>query len=204
MEYWQDRAKKEGKTYGEEPSVAARLALPHLDGAHSILEIGGAYGRNTLLFAEKGFKITVIDPCQEWINLLKQVDNPLISTLCTDILTVDLDQTFDAVFSNFVLHFFKPKELPVVFQKTHSWLRPGGLFINSWLSNKDIHSPSNYLNKQIYIHHFGYQELKKLHHKSGFKLEAINKLKEFELINTKDEKTTFWFTVARKTQEIIK
>lgn len=49
--------------YGEEPSAAARVAaeLFSHEGKTAILELGGGHGRDSLFFARRGFRVTVLD-----------------------------------------------------------------------------------------------------------------------------------------------
>lgn len=196
--YWEQRAKSEGLTYGENPSMAARLALPFLkDNKKSlnILEIGGGYGRNALFFAHNNCKVTNIDLCEKWINSAYQNNN--VRNINADILKFDLSH-FDGAFSNFVLHFFRKDKLEIIFKKIYGCLPGNGLFINSWLSEKDRYAYSDSLEGKIYMHCFEQEELKKIHSQTGFKLEVITQLKELELINNKAHITVFWFTAARK------
>jgi hypothetical protein len=197
--FWELRALSEGKTYGEKPSVSARLALPYLNDAKNIIEIGGAYGRNCHLFAAKDIHVTNIDLCKHWIALLEQEkDNLPITNICADYLEAKLNRQYQVEFSNFVLHFFKPKELDMALDKTKTVLVNNGLLINSWLSKNDEYAASCHLNQQIYMRCFSKAELKSLHHRHGLKLELITELRELELINARHRKTWFWFTVAYK------
>lgn len=198
VKYWNTRAIHEGKTYGVNPSLSARLAMPFFKHARNktILEIGGGYGRNSLFFAKNNFKITNIDICEKWINQAKH--DKLINNICGDIRNVRLASKFDGAFSNFVLHFFPLSDLTAIFKKIHAHLNENGLFINSWLSKNDTYSHSDSLNGKTYMHCFARDELKKLHHQANFKLEVITELKELEYINKKTRITIFWFTVAKK------
>lgn len=198
--YWEFRA-RDGKIYGDEPSSGARLALPYLSSGSTLLEIGGAYGRNCFLFARRGIDTTNVDLCANWISIAEQTKGPLpLQNICSDILEFSPSRAFDVIFSNFVLHFFSDEKLDTIFQQAHSWLKAGGLFINSWLSTNDPYATEGYPVRgyQITPKCFTKPEFEVIHRKHEFQLIACNELRELESINSKDRKTTFWFTVAKK------
>ncbi|OGL87641.1 hypothetical protein A3I42_04830 [Candidatus Uhrbacteria bacterium RIFCSPLOWO2_02_FULL_49_11] len=194
-EFFIQRAICEGKTYGDKPSISAYVALPYfLNGNKTIIELGFGYGRNANLFTQYGIHVIGIDFCQPWCAIAEKNTN--IEIISADILRVQITpQSADGIFSNFVLHFFPPSDLNQVFKKASTWLKPNGLLINSWLSVNDEYSSATY---PVYMKCFTEEELVTLHTDHGFELEKPLELKELELINARNRKTTFWFTVARK------
>ncbi len=193
--FFTQRAICEGKTYGDKPSISAYIALPYfLNDSKTIIELGFGYGRNANLFAQYGIHVTGIDFCKPWCTIVEKNTN--IEVINADILRVQITpQSADGIFSNFVLHFSPPSDLNRACKNAYTWLKPNGLFINSWLSVNDEYSSIRY---PVYRHCFTKKELILLHKSNGFELEKLQELKELELINARNRKTTFWFTVARK------
>src|SRR3989338_15443 len=195
--YWEQRAQA-GKIYGEEPSFSVRQAMHYLKPRSEVLEVGGAYGRNSMYFARHGMNVTNVDLSKTWIRMADESkdDLPLINK-CEGIRTVRFQKQFDVVFSNFVLHFFNDEELSDVMQKMYRLLKPKGLLINTWLSSNDMYAQSGYHNG-LYLHCFTKEELERLHTVRGFGLVNIFETIGLETINTSDRKTFLWFTVAKK------
>lgn len=62
-ERWQRALSERADRYGLEPSAPALAACEGFEqaGARRLLELGGGQGRDSLLFAEHGFEVTVLD-----------------------------------------------------------------------------------------------------------------------------------------------
>jgi SAM-dependent methyltransferase len=60
---WQRALSERADRYGLEPSAPALAACESFEqvGARRLLELGGGQGRDSLLFAERGFELTVLD-----------------------------------------------------------------------------------------------------------------------------------------------
>jgi len=195
--YWEQRAQA-GKIYGEEPSFSVRQAMHYLKPRSEVLEVGGAYGRNSMYFARHGMNVTNVDLSKTWIRMADESEEGLpITNICGDIRKVRFQKHFDVVFSNFVLHFLRNKELSAIMKKLYNALKPDGLLINSWLSSNDMYASTGYKNG-LYLHCFTKEELERLHAQHGFELINIFETIELETINTNDRKTFLWFTVAKK------
>ncbi len=197
QQFWEQRARNEGFTYGTEASLSAQLSLPHITAGKHILTIGDAYGRNAVLFAKRGAIVTNIDLCEPWIKEAEKLKNNLqITNICKDVLTTDFPkQSFDVIFSNFVLHFFTDSELKTLFKKISSWLKPSSLFICSWLSDKDASANTAYGGGQ-HLRHYNKNTLRKTYNQNGFALDKAISLFELETIFNKKQKTNFLFTIA--------
>ncbi|MFA4872469.1 MAG: class I SAM-dependent methyltransferase [Patescibacteria group bacterium] len=195
--FWEQRA-QEGKIYGDEPSFGSRQALHYLKKGDEVLEVGGAYGRNSIYFTQHGMRVTNIDLSKTWIRMAdKNKDSLPLINKCQDIRTAKFKKTFDVIFSNFVLHFFNDTEVLFVMKKLYKALKVGGLLINSWLSSNDIYAHTRYKNG-LYIHCYTKEELDRLHAEHDFEIINMFETIELERINTNDRKTFLWFTVAKK------
>ncbi len=196
-QYWEQRAQG-GKIYGDEQSFSAQLALQYLKKGQRILEIGGAYGRNSTFFAKNGMRVINSDLSPTWIAIANaDKKNLSLTNICGDVLLQDFNKKFDAAFSNFVLHFFRDNELKTLLQKVSRIIKPNGWFINSWLSSNDMYASTGYHNG-LYIHCYTGEELKALHEQNGFQFITCLETIELETVNAADRKTFFWFTAAKR------
>ncbi|KKQ76026.1 MAG: hypothetical protein US98_C0053G0004 [Parcubacteria group bacterium GW2011_GWC1_38_6] len=196
--FWEQRAKKEGLTYGKKPSLSAQLTLPFILKGYNVLTIGDAYGRNASLFAKHGVEVINVDLCREWIKDADRLKRNLpITNICEDIINSSFkNKSFEIVFANFVLHFFTERELKLLFKKLRKWLRDPALFICSWISEKDQYTHSGYP-KSCYLKHYTEKDLKRLYKQNNFELVKLLQISEIETIFDKQRKTHFWFSVAK-------
>jgi SAM-dependent methyltransferase len=76
-EQWQRALSEKADRYGLEPSAAALAACESFEriGARRLLELGGGQGRDSLLFAERGFEVTVLDYAPSAVETIaKKID----------------------------------------------------------------------------------------------------------------------------------
>ena len=107
--YWEERYKKEGKIWGEEPSKTARRALEifHEAGAKKILVPGSGYGRNTRLFSSSGFQVTGVEISFEACRLAMAFD-PLTRVFNVSAMNMSsLRGRYDGLYCFNVLHLFR-------------------------------------------------------------------------------------------------
>lgn len=125
------------KDYTGEAEYVHNLIQKHTPGAKSILNLGCGTGRHDFLLAEKGYTITGVDISEDMISIAKthlSTLNLKPSTLSfkqSDIRTVRLNQTFDAVVSLFhvVSYQTRNEDLQATFSTVKTHLKPGGVFI---------------------------------------------------------------------------
>lgn len=195
--YWVHRA-QEGKIYGTDPSFSAQQALHYMKPGNEVLEVGGAYGRNSIYFAQHSLQVTNIDLSATWVARAEQDKGALpVTNVCGNIFQYRPDKPFAALFSNFVLHFFTDRELHRLFNTLPALLNKDGVFINSWLSARDPYATIGYPGG-IYLHCYTRAELEKIHRNNNLKIVTIFETIELETVNSTDRKTIFWFTAAQR------
>ena len=93
-----------------------------------VLEIGSGYGSLTIHLASMGYRVTCLDLCSSLLNFIKAraVHLPQqVKTICGDMATVEIGDTFDAVIFNSSLHH--SLEHRAVIQRLDTILAPNGI-----------------------------------------------------------------------------
>lgn len=93
-----------------------------------ILEIGSGYGTLTVHLARMGYDVTCLDICAPLLDFIKArtVDFPhQVSTLCGDMATVQINDSFDAIIFNASLHH--SLEHRAVIQRLDTLLKQEGM-----------------------------------------------------------------------------
>uniref|UniRef100_A0A8C5MS06 phosphoethanolamine N-methyltransferase n=1 Tax=Leptobrachium leishanense TaxID=445787 RepID=A0A8C5MS06_9ANUR len=110
----------------EKPEIIA--LLPSLDGLN-VLELGAGIGRYTGHLAKLASHVTAVDFMQKFIEKNRE-DNghrDNITFLQADVTSLELpNQSFDFIFSNWLLMYLTDAELVALGQKLLGWLKPGG------------------------------------------------------------------------------
>lgn len=105
---------------------ASLIELLAPQAGEKILDLGAGTGHLTSQIAAAGAKVVGIDASAEMIEKARQ-SHPTLRFEVADARTFDLGETFDAGFSNAVLHWVKPPEQAV--RQISAALRPGGRFV---------------------------------------------------------------------------
>jgi len=110
----------------ERPEVLSRL--PHLAGSE-ILEIGAGIGRFSEYFAAQASRLVAVDfheaSCAENRKRLAEISTAEV--LCADVTTLSFQpNSFDMIFSNWLLMYLTDAELATFAINCATWLRPGG------------------------------------------------------------------------------
>jgi len=108
-----------------------------------ILEIGSAYGRDAKIIEEKGFRVHKTDATKGFVDILKK-DDPTARIL--NIITDDIDDTYDLVIANAVFLHFNNDETYSATKKVYEALNPKGIFSltlkqgegEAWQNNKGM------------------------------------------------------------------
>lgn len=135
--------------FGAEPSAPARVAADRFAaaGVRDLLELGAGYGRDTLLFARRGFRVTALDYAAEGLARL-QADAQ--ASQVADRVRVQLhdvrrpfpfpDRQFDACYSHMLLCMaLTTDEIARLVGEVRRVLRPGGLYIYTVRTTDDPH-----------------------------------------------------------------
>ena len=111
----------------ERPEVLSKL--PCVRGLQ-VLELGAGIGRFTRILAEQGCKKIVAVDFQETAcveNRRINVDNFNVEVICHDATMLDFEaESFDLIFSNWLLMYLSDAEVAAFFQNCLKWLKPGG------------------------------------------------------------------------------
>jgi cyclopropane fatty-acyl-phospholipid synthase-like methyltransferase len=220
--FWDNEFLRFGHKYGVEPCALAKSVAQsgYLKRGTHLLEVGGGTGRNSRYFAKNGLHVTMVDisdvaisiACHEASAMRPVGPAKTIHAIHANLFTLPdfvKEETYDAVFSNFVLHLFSEEEQRRIIDISTTLLRPGGLFISSFLSTNDADytlamkgefgNPTALRTWNIRgfsQHFFEEKEVREL--LSTLHLVELRSMLETELINTKTCKTSFWMVVAQK------
>mmetsp|Transcript_52875 Transcript_52875/g.113325 ORF Transcript_52875/g.113325 Transcript_52875/m.113325 type:complete len:878 (-) Transcript_52875:174-2807(-) len=110
----------------ERPEIMAEL--PSLRGKR-VLELGAGIGRFSGLIAQKADSVVAVDfvqsSCEE--NQRANADKPNLQVVQADATLLNLEpNSFDLVFSNWLLMYFTDEEVHTFAKKVLTWLKPGG------------------------------------------------------------------------------
>lgn len=90
-----------------------------------ILEIGSGIGREADYLIDQGFKVTLSDGAQSFVDYL----NIMGKNACLlNILNDPILKKYDMVFANAVISHFTHSDFRMVLEKVKSALNPGGIF----------------------------------------------------------------------------
>ena len=130
--------RKAEESYDEVHAVfmnTKRMIAQNLDGEiKNVLDLGAGTGLELISFFEKfpDAHVTVIDISEKMLEMLEKRDfSHKVTKICGDFFEVDFGNGYDAVISTSALHHFLREDKLRLFEKVHSCLRSGGVFINS-------------------------------------------------------------------------
>lgn len=107
-----------------------------------ILDIMCGYGRNTLGLARKGFHVTGIDNCKEYIEEIQRTasnENLPVTCVEADVLDAAYNKQFDAAIClGNSFSFFDEEDTLKLLSNTARHLKPGGKFIIQTMMIREI------------------------------------------------------------------
>ncbi|XP_070565546.1 uncharacterized protein [Ptychodera flava] len=115
-------------TLTEMESKEIMSMLPNIEGKR-ILELGAGIGRQTRLFAEKASHVTAVDFIETFVEKNRQSNGHLenVDFIQADVTKLDLpEQSYDIVFSNWLMMYLTDDEVLKLFINTLTWLKEGG------------------------------------------------------------------------------
>jgi tRNA (cmo5U34)-methyltransferase len=114
--------------------VECIVQLLRLGAPHRVLDIGAGIGNVTAVVLESvpGVRVTALEVSDEMFreaqaNLEAAGDS--VRLVHQDITDFEPDESYDAVFTNLVLHNIAPGDRRRVLEGVHDWLEPGGTFV---------------------------------------------------------------------------
>lgn len=125
----------------KEAGQLVRLILDNISynpGA-SILDLACGAGRHSLLFAQKGFKVTAVDLSETLLKIAIEHAKDLnldINFLRSDIRTLNLNRQFDIVMNLFTSFGYFAEDLDnfAVIKKAATLLKPKGTFVLDYIN----------------------------------------------------------------------
>jgi SAM-dependent methyltransferase len=142
--FWDERFRREGVIWGEEPSPTARIAVKYLPANALVVEIGFGYGRDLAFMLRQGYRVWGVDLSPEarrrtearlghdglWPERLETTS--FEATTCPAGM-------FDAVLSHRMAHLLvTPQAVERFVETMRRVLRPGGVVCLGMRNTEDI------------------------------------------------------------------
>ncbi len=144
-----------------------------LKSGSSILELGSGPGKDWTIFTELGFEVIGSDYSEEFVSYLKKTFTSG-SFLRLDASKLEVNQKFDAIYSNKVLHHLTDLELKNSIDKQVELLNTDGIICHSfWKGEGDEEF------KGMYVNYHTKKEIETLVSKR-FEILALEEYAEFE------------------------
>ena len=145
--HWDETFAEKPEMFSGDASSAARRAAEIFksEGNRKILELGGGVGRDTIFFAQNGFKVHLLDYSKTGIETIKRKAETLglsssIAVRCHDVrdpLPFE-DGSFDACYSHMLCCMaLTTPQLESLFDEMRRVLRPGGLNVYTVRNTSD-------------------------------------------------------------------
>jgi len=138
-EQWQQALSERADRYGREPSAPALAACKSFEqaGARRLLELGGGQGRDSILFAERGFELNVLDYAPSAVEAIAEKIDKADLAARVSVGEHDVrrplpfpDDSFDGCYSHMLFCMaLSEDELRSLSAEIRRVLRPGGLCV---------------------------------------------------------------------------
>lgn len=191
--HWERTFAERSEMFGEAPSEAARKAAELFmhEGVHTILELGGGQGRDTLFFAHQGFHVSVLDYAEHGVQAIAQKAqalglSPYVTALCHDVRTPlpFANDAFDACYSHMLLCMaLTIAELERLSAEIRRVLKPGGLQVYTVRTTADPHYGTGiHRGEDMYevagfiVHFFSTAKVEQL--ATGYEIVSIDEFEE--------------------------
>lgn len=101
-----------------------------LEPASTVLELGMGPGKDLEILAEK-YRVTGSDVSEVFLKLYRE-SNPNAVVLKLDAVTIDVDTTFDCIYSNKVLYHLSADDLHRSLERQQAVLNDEGIIVHSF------------------------------------------------------------------------
>ncbi len=137
-DYWDGRYRREGKIWGDRPSVTAEYAAKNFraKGAGRVLIPGIGYGRNARAFVDAGFAVAGIEISEEALGILEK-ELPTVERRRGSVLDTPFGGHYDAIYCFNVLHLLRSDERKIFLKKCLDSLSEGGLAFFTAFSERE-------------------------------------------------------------------
>ncbi len=191
--HWESMLSTKPDMFGTEPSDPAQKAaeLFKKEGRVKILELGGGQGRDTIFFAQNGFRVTVLDYCESGVETIAHKAKSMGLSQSVTPLRHDArkplpfdDETFDACYSHMLYCMaLTTAELEFLSDEIRRVLKPNGLNIYTVRNTKDPYFQTGiHQGEEIYeiggfvIHFFSKEKVG--HLAKGFEIVRLDEFEE--------------------------
>ncbi len=120
--------------WGKEPSTMCDKVIeiigPSADFHPKLLDLGCGEGRNAIYFAKHGFEVHGLDTSLPGLQKMEKYAEEVgvgIKTIQADIITYEVEDTFDVIFSTGTLHYLPRKVRSQRFQNYKDCTSPDGI-----------------------------------------------------------------------------
>ena len=148
------------------------LLVKVLPAAKSVLELGSGPGKDWKILSQY-YETTGSDNSKEFIDHLHK-EHPTGRFLQLDAVTIEIDETFDAIYSNKVFHHLTDQQLTTSIQRQNEVLNPGGLIMHSFWRGEGSETF-----KGMFVNYHDRNSLESFFGKY-FDILALEEYKEFE------------------------
>lgn len=194
--HWDKTYSGDPTFFGDGASEFARTELNRFKGAavRSVLELGCGQGRDTLLFAKEGFRVTALDYSEAGLRKLRESATDLGVSDRIDTRSFDVrkplpfpDGSFDACYSHMLFCMeLSTVELRFLLGEIRRVLRSGGLELYSVRNTFDPHHGAGiHKSEEMYdiggfvVHFFSEEKVRSL--ATGYELLELRRMREGSL-----------------------
>lgn len=141
--YWEKRYRREGKIWGENPSVSVNVALKYFlkKDVRRVLVPGSGYGRNAEALAKAGFEVSGIEISDTAYRTAVNSNNEKefgIDYTLGDVVQMPYEaEQFEGVYCFNLLHLFKRKERTKFTDNLYRILKPDGIVVLTVFSERE-------------------------------------------------------------------
>ena len=129
-------------------------------GQKNVLEIGCGEGQAAIFFARNGYLVSAFDITETAVENSKNLAKAIgvdVNFFRADLLTYNIEQDFDVIYSSGVTQFIPPAERPRIFKMIQDRTKVGGLNVmNAFVAKSFIEKAPDW---EDYEHYFDTAEL---------------------------------------------
>jgi ubiquinone/menaquinone biosynthesis C-methylase UbiE len=134
---WDEKFRKAGALWGEEPSLGAKLAADYFAkrGVRTVLDVACGYGKDSVFLAKNGFEVTGVDFSLEGLRLAGERalrEGAVVKWMPADVRMLQMpNASFDGVLCNNIMTLFIRQEREKVAAEIERVLAKGGALVLS-------------------------------------------------------------------------
>lgn len=131
---YDERYTREEFYWGKQPSAMCdrimKIIRPSSEFHPKLLDLGSGEGRNAVHFAKHGFNVTAFDASLVGLEKTKKYADRIgvkVKTIQADIITYELEETYDVIFSTGILQYLPPEVRKIRFENYKQCASPQGI-----------------------------------------------------------------------------